>query len=224
MRKERTFHEFVEQRQISEMVMKRLIEHVYDRPLINNVERADYIECLVELVMKSADPRWRLTQTWDQWDVEHALTGARIEVKQSSALQSWDLPNQIDRASTARLGATFDIAGRDWYWGKCPGGKYHNVPVDSARLADVYVFAWHGETDRIVADHRQASQWQFFVVSEQALPPGQKSISLNPLRALAELCDYRGLAGTVIDRLPNPPDLKANLTSPLDPCQECRPP
>lgn len=50
---DRSFHEFVTQRQITDLVMRRVAEHVYDRPLINNVERADYVECLVELIMQS---------------------------------------------------------------------------------------------------------------------------------------------------------------------------
>ena len=53
------FHHYVRQRQIADLIMKRVAEHVYDRPLINNVERADYVECMVELAMRSDDPRWR---------------------------------------------------------------------------------------------------------------------------------------------------------------------
>ncbi len=75
------FHDFVRQRQISDIIMKRVTEHVYDRPLINNVERADYVECMVELIMRSDDPRWRLTESWDPWDVEHSETLARLEIK-----------------------------------------------------------------------------------------------------------------------------------------------
>lgn len=138
---DRSFHDFVTQRQISDLVMRRVAEHVYDRPLINNVERADYVECLVELIMQSADPRWCLTETWDAWDVEHP-DGARVEVKQSSALQSWSGPSSAKTEASPR----FDISIREWDWLMCSRGEYHNFPSDGRRSADVYVS--HGTVSR----------------------------------------------------------------------------
>ncbi len=215
---DRSFHDFVTQRQISDLVMRRVAEHVYDRPLINNVERADYVECLVELIMQSADPRWCLTETWDAWDVEHP-DGARVEVKQSSALQSWSGPSSAKTEASPR----FDISIREWDWLRCSRGEYHNFPSDGRRSADVYVFAWHGEQDRAFADHRTASQWEFLVVAESELP-AQRSIGLNPLRKLARLCTYRSLAREVLEAIPaDPSRLKASLVRAPDPCPHCRP-
>ncbi len=114
MQTDHSFHGYVAQRQITDLVMRRAAEHVYDRPLINNVERADYVECLVELIIQSADPRWSLTESWNAWDVEHSDTDARIEVKQSSALQSWSNTSPA-KASIPR----FDISGHEWVWLKC---------------------------------------------------------------------------------------------------------
>ena len=211
-----SFREFVAQRQIHDLVVQRVVEHVFDRPLINNVERGSYIECFVELAMKGADPRWCLTTTWDSWDIEHHASGARIEVKQSSALQSWHT-----RATGAKgTRGSFGIEPHDNYWWGCPDGEYHTMPTDLHRYADVYIFAWHREPDRIFADHRQASQWQFFVVSEHRLPD-QKSISLNPLRDLVEPCDYRTLAGKVTRAVSNLPRLKVEEYPPPQQCPWC---
>ncbi len=208
------FHDFVRQRQISDLILKRVAEHVYDRPLINNVERADYVECMVELIMQSADSRWRLTETWDPWDVEHP-DGARIEVKQSSALQAWEgaIPNTNRR---------FDIRPSTGYAWECPQGIYHWLPLEPPRrLADVYIFAWHDNDDILEADHRNVAQWQFFVTHESALPQ-QKSIGLTPLQNLARRCTYQSLASEVLEVIPDQSHLKAKLLSPTsEPCPYC---
>ena len=208
------FHAFVRQRQISNLVMRRLAEHVYDRPLINNVERADYVDCLVELVMRSADPRWRLAESRDPWDLEHPTTGARLEVKQSSALQSW-------HRATPNSSPRFGIPPTDNYWWQCPEGEFHALSTEKQRHADVYIFAWHGETDHAFADHRNVSQWQFFVVPEQELPPNQHSIGLNPLRRLVDPYDYSTLATKVTGALPAPDRFKAKTELPPGACPQC---
>jgi hypothetical protein len=51
---------------------------------------------------------------------------------------------------------------------------------DERRFADVYVFAWHAATDD-GADHRDASQWDYFVLPESALPQ-QKTVSVDRVR------------------------------------------
>ncbi|MCY4622485.1 MAG: hypothetical protein OXD34_11735 [bacterium] len=218
MNSDPSFHDYVTQRQITDLVMRRVAEHVYDRPLINNVERADYVECLVELIMQSADPRWRLTETWDAWDVEHTGTGVRIEVKQSSALQIWS------GQSPTKTNPRFDISIREWDWLRCTHGEYHSFRSAGLRSADVYVFAWHGKSDRELADHRKASQWEFFVVPETELPADQQSIGLNPLRGLVQPCTYRSLADRVTEAIPDDSSrLKASLVRAPDPCGVCRP-
>ena len=190
--------------------MQRLAERVYDQPLINNVERGAYVECLVELAMKSLDPRWCLTATWDAWDLEHSDTLARIEIKQSSALQRW----KSSASPVKSTSSSFDIAPRQGYWWTYSDGETCWVPTDLCRQADVYVLAWHGEDNPSFTDHRQARQWRFFVLPESQLPPGQKSISLNPLHNLVEPCDYHTLAEAVTKAVPDPPLLKASIIPP----------
>ena len=209
MSEDSSLHDFVTQRQIHDLVVQRLVERVFNQPLINNAERGAYVECLVELAMKSVDPRWGLTGTWDPWDLEHSETRARIEIKQSSILQRWNIS-----APPVKSTGRFDIAPHEGYWWTYSDGKTRWVPTDLRRHADIYVFARHCEDRPAHADHRQARQWEFFVVPEPELPPGQKSISLNPLHGLVETCDYRALAETVTRALPDPALLKVNLTPP----------
>ncbi len=217
-------HELTEQRTISTQVLKRLADHMYNRPLISNIKRADYVECLVELILRSVDQGWCLTEPWAPWDLEHARTGARLEVKQSSRLQSWSSPDSTNRPAYP----SFDIATHDTYWTtcsegrnkswKCSEGGYHTISTERQRHADIYVFAWHGTTEHAVADHREAGQWEFYVTPEAELPPGQQSIGLNPLRDLVQPCTYRSLAQTVANTLPSTSLLKAQLDPPPSEC------
>ena len=62
---------------------------------------------------------------------------------------------------------------------------------------------------RQIADHHQPDQWQFYVVPEHRLPPGQKTISLNPLASLGHACSYAELAGAVRTAVNELPGLKA---------------
>ena len=180
---------------ILEMLVRR-----YDRPVINNRERADYVECLVALALGAG---WDLTVAegwdWAPWDCQHS-SGARLEVKQGAARQPWDR----DMVAPARL-ARFDIAPRAGYW-NADGSRWVDRP---GRPADVYVFAWHGEGRRDAADHRDAGQWRFFVTAERALPLGQKSISLTALAALADPCGIDGIRKAVDSELPVRSELKA---------------
>ena len=82
-----------------------LLRRRYDMGVMNNVYRADYVEVLVSVTLGT---EWRLTwmQEWDwaAWDCQHK-SGARLEVKQSAARQSWDR-EKISKERNPR----FDIA------------------------------------------------------------------------------------------------------------------
>ena len=175
----------VAQQLVHRLVSERLIERVYHQALISNVERGAYVECMIELALSEIRPSWRLTDTWHAWDLEQHETGARIEVKQSAARQTWS------SATEASSRPSFDIAPRSGYY--VDGGDQWVESPEPRRFADLYVFAWHDEADPRVADHRLHSQWQFFVVPEQDLPQ-QKRISLNPLRERVDSCSYDQLA------------------------------
>lgn len=186
----------VRRKRILDMLIDR-----YDRPIMNNVQRAAYVECMIATAL---GPDWRLTSEddwdWAAWDCEHTASEARLEIKQSSARQSWD--SESDRP---RRNPRFDIRSRTGYWPK-DGGPW---VTDQGRQADVYVFAWHGEADEH-ADHRDAAQWRFFVVTERSLPARQKSVGLNSLERIADPCSIEELARAVEKVCPAYENLKAS--------------
>ena len=186
----------VVQRLAHQLATQRLVDRVYNQPLIGNVERGAYVECLIELALSELRPPWSLTGTWDAWDLEQAESGARIEVKQSAALQTWSGSNDAPSGGAA---PSFDIAPR--------GGWIAADPPQ--RFADLYVMAWHAETDSSIADHRLPDQWRFYIVPEHRLPAAQKRIGLGPLSRLVEACGFDELAAVVEQAMAELPALKA---------------
>ena len=174
----------------------------YDTPVMNNVYRADYVECLIAFTL-GAD--WWLTWThgwdWAAWDCQHT-SGARLEVKQSAARQSWD------RETLAPLRSPrFDIAPHTGYWPQ-NGSPWVNSP---GRQADLYVFAWHDERRDGYADHRDPNQWDFFVAAEQDLPKNRKQIGLTGLKSIVSPCPIADLKHAVENACPAPGALKSAL-------------
>ena len=158
---------------------------LYDRRVMNNVHRAEYVECLVaEILSPDWNLPWRQGYDWAPWDLEHAPSGTRMEVKQSAALQPWH-GGQGPPTPSPR----FDIAPRTGYWTK------ESVWVDSpGRPAHIYVFAWHPETDATRADQRVPAQWRFFPVPTERLPTSQQSIGLAGLKRLASAVSFEMLS------------------------------
>ena len=186
-----------------EPVEGRLSQRLCGQPIINNVARGLYVECMVELALQDRDPGWRLTDTWDGWDLEHGETLARVEVKQSAVLQTW---------KAAKASPTFGIPPRNRWWDNVRSDWVKTRPQ---RLADVYVFAWHPESDRNRADHREPEQWDFYVVAERDLSqePLTASISMGPLRRLTSPCGYNALPHKVAGTVAGLPALKAQTQS-----------
>ena len=182
-------------------VVDRLIGRFFSEPIIENVWRGDYVECMIEALLA---PDWHLTGTWDMWDLEHE-SGARIEIKTSSALQTWT----TDKPS---LSPSFDIKPRVEMWDQQTATA---IPISPQRLADIYLFAWHPEIRRDLADHRLPEQWQFFIVPERHFYPSQKTISLGRVRGLtnehgAATDDHRDLHENIETIRKALPTLKAN--------------
>lgn len=181
-----------------------LTDRLYGQRLLDNTYRGDYVEGLIFFALGQG---WELVGGWGSWDLE-SDAGVRLEVKQSAALQTWG--QQYRKEGSKERPPSFDIAPRTGYhtdsteeakWVDLPGGE-------SARFADIYIFAWHPERDPDTADHRRAEQWHFFVVPEHQLP-SQKTISLNPLRKLAAAVTYDRLAAKVTEVADELPYLKA---------------
>lgn len=170
------------------IILQRVLERMYDRRIIGNVERRTYVELMIELALERLRPRWWAADTWHPWTLEQAETGARIAVRQAAALQTWS-------ASAVASLPEFDIAPRNGYY--IDGGNAWIETNPPQRPADIYIVAYHAEGDEGIADQRRPEQWSFYVAAERDLPPGQKRIGLNRFRARAEACGFGGLAGVV---------------------------
>ncbi|MDE0394862.1 MAG: hypothetical protein OYK82_08810 [Gammaproteobacteria bacterium] len=179
--------EALRQRAVASLVRR------YDRRVMNNVHRGEYLECLVAELLGSG---WRLPWTaghdWAPWDLEH-ISGTRMEVKQSAALQSWH------DGKSAFTSPRFDIPPRKGYW--TLDGSWIGRP---GRPADIYLFGWHPERDRSVADHLAPEQWRFCVVPASRLPAAQKSIGLAALERLVGATGYESLASAVAAAVDSP--------------------
>lgn len=143
-------------------VQKRALKAVqerYERPVMNNIERATYVEALVaELLSSEWTLSWKADYDWAPWDLEHN-SGFHLEVKQSAARQPWDC-DECEKARKPR----FDIAPRKGYFPR----KGSWVPKCD-RHSDIYVFAWHPKTKVGCTDHRALDQWTFFVLATKDL-------------------------------------------------------
>jgi len=153
-----------------------------DRRLITNSVRGIFVEHLVQAIL--GEP-WVVTSEWEAWDLVDP-EDRRIEVKQSAARQSWHAPDQMSGTRSPSFNVKASVGFYDGdVWVPRPG-----------RHAHVYVFAWHPVTDAERADHRDASQWEFYVVRTGSLPV-QSTITLNPLRQLADCVSFAGLTRAV---------------------------
>ena len=149
----------------------RLIERLYGQPIIRNVLRGELVE---QFVLDALGDGWVAAGDYEGWDVEFADGQHRIQVKQSSARQSWV---EVDcKPSSPRFSIK---ASKTWVDEK---GWYGQL----VRHATLYVFAWHPLVDT-TADHRDPNQWEFFLVRSRSLP-NQKSLSLNGVKALCIAC------------------------------------
>lgn len=183
---------------LHDQIVQSLNKRFYGQPLIDNVYRGDYVETLILFALGKG---WKGVGGWGSWDLEKGNGGVRIEVKQSAALQP---PQPWYKPAGGGKSPSFSIAPKTGYYTDSTEdavwvGVDPEEP-DFIRAADIYIFAWHPETDRETADHRRAEQWQFFVVPEHLLTAQhgrQQTIGLNPLRKLMAAVAYDQLAATV---------------------------
>lgn len=198
-------------RGLHDLVMDRLTRRTYDVPVIGNIERGTYVETLVELALHARDSAWSLTETWTPWDIEHASTAARVEVKQSAAQQRWTPADKRLGPSDGRQfqSRRFNIPLQQGYW----KDEAEWVQTELQRMADVYVFGWHSELGE-AADQRRAESWKFYVIAERNLPRLTKTITLGRVQGLAESCRYDDLGASVQATLAELPALKVHAVTP----------
>lgn len=161
----------MEDASFADRIVARISADFFGQAILSNLVRPHYVERMIALAL---EPDWALKSAdWAGWDLQRG--DCRVEVKQSAALQTWS-----DRMSPgSRRGADrFDIRVRGGHW--IDGVTWN---AKAGRQADIYIFAWHGGTDRGTTDHRRAGQWEFYVVAERDLP-AQKTISLARVRRM----------------------------------------
>jgi len=163
-------------------VIQSVVAKLLGNRLVVNHLRGSVVEAIVAQAL-SPDWHW-CSEDWGGWDFERT-DGLKLEVKQSAALQTW--------AGTGKppSRASFDIAIRK--------GRYTGDAawVDRVgRWADIYVFAHHALTDE-TADHRDPSQWTFYVTPTIALPT-TSTIGLSAVQRLSVRCGVDELL-TVIE-------------------------
>ena len=160
-------------------VIAKVSQVAFGKPLVTNVLRGHVAEAIIALALES-EWNW-CSADYAGWDFERA-DGLRLEVKQSAAMQSW---------STGKPSkAIFDVAARTGYWES--GTEWI---AKAGRPAHLYVFAHHGIYGDD-ADHRDPSQWAFYVVPSQALPDVKK-LGLATISTLTSPVPVTALADTV---------------------------
>ena len=139
---------------------------IFGNPLVTNVYRSVIVEAMIPAALKD----W----AWCSADyAEHDFInpdGVRLEVKQSAMKQTWATKG-VSRPS-------WDIAPRKQVWRE---DRWVDAP---RRNVELYVLALHTLMDES-ADHREPSQWSFFVIPAHRLP-GLKRLSLSAARLLVE--------------------------------------
>jgi len=164
-------------------IAQDLAKRLFDQRLIGNEYRSAFIEAMIEPHL--APFGWRhVGDDWNGWDFERG-EDARLEVKQSAAWQTWS--KRTGKPSSGK----FDIAPRTGYWVR--GTEWNPTP---GRPAQTYVLAWNGETGAL-ADHRDPTQWAFYVVAASRFGETQKTIALSRVRTLADPVPLSGLAAAV---------------------------
>jgi hypothetical protein len=160
-------------------VIAKVSQVTFGKPLVTNVLRGQVAEAIVALAL---EPEWNwCSADYSGWDFERA-DGLRLEVKQSAVMQSW---------STGKPSkAVFDVAARTGYW---ESGTEWIAQV--GRPAHIYIFAHHGIYANH-ADHRDPSQWQFYVVATRDLPD-VKQVALSTISRFTEPVPISALADKV---------------------------
>ena len=157
------------------------INRPYEQPVMSNPHCAEYVKALLALALR--DTGWTREQQRDAWDFE-SESGVRLKLKHAAAMQSW---GHREPQNPPR----FVIAPGEVYRDEKEAWRLEH----HRRLADIYVFAWHGDTGDS-ADQRDPASWEFCVVPASDLP-AQKTVALKAVRDLTSPCGIGGLAAAV---------------------------
>lgn len=149
----------------SDKIAQLVSERIFGGRIVQNNFRGEVVETIVELALGNG---WaHCAADWAGWDFESS-DGIRIQVRQSAAKQTWVSPKAMR--------PSFSIKPSKGYY---TGSVWHAEP---GRHAEIFVFAWHPLIND-EADHRDVTQWHFWVIAERDLPTIQKSLSLRVLQS-----------------------------------------
>lgn len=128
---------------------------IFGKPLVTNVYRSVLVEAMVSTVLPNG---WSWTSAdYASCDFTHQ-DGTRLEVKQSARKQTWSPVNPSPPSWDIKPRTGEWIGGIDWH--------PHDTPT---RNSDIYLFGLHPMTND-GTDHRDPSQWRFFVIPTADLP------------------------------------------------------
>ncbi len=157
---------------------------IFGKPLVTNVYRSVLVEAMVATVLPAG---WSWTSAdYASCDFTHQ-DGTRLEVKQSARKQTWSSVQPSPPSWDIKPRTGFWVGGIDWH--------PHDTPT---RNSDIYLFGLHPLT-HAGADHRDPSQWCFFVIPTTRLPAIYR-LSEAKARSLADEIGIDQIAQTV-DRL-----------------------
>lgn len=142
-------------------IKERFYEEVFSNPLIENSLRGYWCEMMVA---EALGRKCRIVgREWHPWDLQIGPDQGkfperiRIQVKNSARLQTWNV----------RSGKISDCMYNITYRKRPDYFERDNVGVEcepSGFLCDIYVLCHHSESDPDRADHRDPSQWEFFLL------------------------------------------------------------
>jgi hypothetical protein len=153
--------------------------------VFTNIVRAAVAEYLVACAIGRDHGK---RSSWAGYDLE--LDGIKIEVKSSACFVSGKTPTKSN---------SYDIEARCGSWH--PNGTLIASDGRARRCADVYVFAYHWQTDRELADTLDVSQWRFYVVPTAWLDQrfgNQKRIARDKIAQHFPPTSYAGLKETIL--------------------------
>ena len=163
--------------------------------LLDNVLRGSFCEFVVGAALGVDLSAGRTN--WAPWDITFPYSWEdaagrhdfiRVEVKNSSYLQSWN-DGKLSKIS-------FGIAPKE------VADPAQGIIGEKKRQSDVYVFCHYKAKDKATADPLVLDDWDFDIVSTKVLDDrcaGQKSIGLASLQNLRHIrTDFPGIRDAVI--------------------------
>lgn len=143
-------------------IIKELVDHLYNKKIIDNRERGSYAEAMVWQALVRTNSMWEwVAEGWHPWDFQKRSGSKRfrIQLKQSAAKQLWTpLRKPIHSFSTK-------IKNKPSYFERDHPGEQIE---EQGRFCELFIFAWHGVFNE-TCDQRDPDQWTFYVVPEKSL-------------------------------------------------------